>query len=143
MQERVEHFNENNESSLCSFTTFIQNGLSPKEETTLNSIMAIIKQYLLDLSGRLSKHADGWKDYGAYDESQGEILFSPEKKLQELMKQFQFQSIFTTTQLLANYFEERKNSLLSNKKLEEEKGLFIADWIYFSWWKHKQRRESL
>merc|ERR1712151_685782 len=139
LQERVEHFSKDDKSSLRSFTKFINSGLSPKETLTLNSIMAIKKNHILSLSGRLSKHADGWKDYGMYDESHGEILFSPEKKLHELVKQFQFQSIFTSTQLLANYFEERKNSLLSNKVLEKEKGIFIADWLYYSW-KYKKRR---
>ena len=114
--------------------------MSRKESLTLNSILAIKKEYILDLSGRLLNHADGWKEYGIYDESQGEILFSPEKKLHELVNQFKLQSIFTTTQLLAHYFEERKNSLFSNKVLEEEKGLFIADWLYFQWWKQKKRR---
>lgn len=40
----------------------------------------------------------------------------------QLVNQLQFQSIFATAQLLANHFEERKNSLFSDEILEKEKG---------------------
>ena len=58
----------------------------------------------------------------------------------QLTKQLQFQSVFATVQLLANHFEEEKNSSFSNKVLEKEKGLLIADWLYCSWKREKGAR---
>ena len=137
LQRRVEYLSRNKMSSLHSFTTFIENGLSPKELLTLRSITDYVKDYIVDLSGLL-QHADGWKEHGEYDKSLGESLFSPKKKLEELERKFHFQCMITNSQLSAYYFEEKKTSHFSNLELKVNKGTFIAEWLYYAWYKFKK-----
>jgi len=139
LQKRVEYLSENKTSSLHSFTTFIENGLSPRELLTLCSIKDMIKKYVADLSGLL-QHADGWKEYGEYDKTLGESLFSPKKKLEELERKFHFQCMIVKSQLSAYYFEEKKTSHLSDVELKFKNGLFIAEWLYYSWRKFQKKK---
>ena len=45
-----------------------------------------------------------------------------------------FQEEFFQTQLVTNYFEDRKNLYLVRKKdVEGKSAVFISDWLHFKW----------
>ena len=102
----------------------------------------MIKNYVVDLSGLL-QHAEGWQEYGEYDKTLGETLFSPKKKLVELERKYRFQCMITNSQLSAYYFEEKKTSHFSNLELKVNKGTFIAEWLYYAWCKFQKKKCAL
>ena len=74
--------------------------------------------------------------YAIKDDSRN-AHFAPCKFYAPLESVLEFQRMFSQTQVLSSYFEERKKAYM-----EIDKGvkfsLFIADWVYFHWWKYQK-----
>merc|ERR1711862_630704 len=141
LQNKVIYLSKNENSSLHSFRKFVENGLSRRELLTLCTIKELIKIYVTDLSGLL-QHADGWREYGEYSKVLNEFMFSPERKLKELKRKYKFQCMIAESQLLANYFEEKKIEHFSNMELKVRKGKIIAEWLFSAWCKFKKKKDE-
>ena len=136
--QRLEQLAQNESSSLNSFKLFFQNGASPKESVTLNSIKSFIEKNFLLLSGVISQRNDGWLLCTDHDDCSDEFIYSEKKFYIPLRRLLLFQKSFSKTQLLSCYYEEKKNHSES-LKVDNTYALLIADWVYFRWWKFQQR----
>lgn len=82
----------------------------------------------------LSDSPDAWQQYGEFNEATGTFDFCPDKFIQPLKYQIQFQEAMTHTQLFVGYVEELQ---LAHKKrshlLSGPAAKFIARWVEFHW----------
>lgn len=136
-QERLEELKNNEMSSLHSFKQFIQHGLSPNELITLNSIKESIASFFAHFAGSISKYKDGWKDVTAKDSLTNEINFSGDKFYAPTTHLLEFQKLFSKTQLLVSYFEEKR--MHSNVE-EYHAAQLIADWVHFNIRRKRNKR---
>ena len=136
--QRLKQLAQNKSSSLNSFKLFFQNGASPKESVTLNSIKIFIEKNFLLFSGVISQRNDGWLMCTEHDDCSNELVYSDEKFQIPLIHLLEFQRFFSRTQLLSCYYQEKKNNSES-LKVDKTYALLIADWVYFRWWKYQQR----
>ena len=137
-KDRLQHLSRDESSSLSSFKDFFINGPTPRESLTLCSIKKSVAYRLSKLSGMLSKHDAGWQLYGKKDSSNG-VHFAPQKFCGPLPNVMEYQRMFSQTQVLSCYFEERKNAFM---EINEDRALFIADWTYFHWWKYQKMKQN-
>ena len=85
----------------------------------------------------ISQRDDGWAIY-----AQNDMTFSASKFYIPLIRLLEFQKLFSKTQLLSCYYEEKKQ-LSEARKVSKAQALLVADWTYFHWIKFKQRKETL
>lgn len=139
-RERLKCLAKDESSSLNSFKNFFIHGPSAKESVTLNSIKKLVSNRLSQLSGMLSKSSQGWQLYGVKDSSRN-VYFSPQKFYAPVQSVLEFERMFSQTQILSCYFEEKKNAFM-----EIDQGmkfsLFVADWVYFHWWKYQKLKRN-
>ena len=135
-RERLQYLVKNESSSLNSFQDFFINGISPKESVILKSINKSVTNRMSHLAGMLSKHDEGWQLYAVKDGPR-DARFVPHKFYAPLRSVMEFQRMFSQTQVLLCYFEERKKAFYDIDK-DKRMSLFIADWVYFHWWKLKK-----
>lgn len=124
-KERLQYLARDETSSINSFKNFFMNGLSPKESVTPNFIKKSMANRLSQLSGLLSKHNEGWPLFVSKDVSNN-AHFAPRKFYAPLRSVIEFQRMFSQTQVLSCYFEERKKIYLETDK-DKRFSLFIAD----------------
>ena len=136
-QERLEELKNNEMSSLHSFKQFIRHGLSPDEYVTLNSIKESIGRFFTHFASSISKHEDRWKDFTVKDSLTNEINFSGQKFYAPTTHLLEFQKLFSKTQLLVSYFEEKR--MHSNVE-EYHAAQLIADWVYFNIRRKRNKR---
>jgi len=86
----------------------------------------------------LAKYDDGWRVYSKKDAYSNELKFSSQRFSVPLVRLLEFQKMFSKTQLLCTYYEEKK-TLSDDADSQKGHALFIADWVYFHWWKFQQR----
>jgi len=108
-RERLQYLANDASSTLNSFKDFFINGASPKESIILNSIKQSVAKRMTVLSGMLSKHDGGWQLYAEKD-GQNNAYFVPHKFYAPLRTVMEFQRMFSQTQVLLCYFEERKSA---------------------------------
>ena len=126
---------------MSSFKNFFQNGASPKEVAVLNSIKVFIERNFKRFSGIISQRDDGWAIYAEKDKSSNELIFSWSKFYIPLVRLVEFQKLFSKTQLISCYYEEKKQQS-ETSKVDKIYALFVADWVYYHWWKYQQRNQS-
>ena len=139
-RERLQYLAKDDSSSLNSFKQFFMNGPSAKESLTLCSLKDFVKSRLSQLSRMLSKSSQGWQLYSVKDSS-NIVHFSPKKFYASARNVLEFERMFSQTQILSCYFEERKNAFM---KIEPDMkfSLFVADWVYFHWWKYQKMKQN-
>ena len=135
-RERLQYLARKESSSLNSFKEFFINGTTPNESMILNSMKKSVAKRMTVLSGMLSKHDGGWQLYAEKDH-QNNAHFVPHKLYAPLRAVMEFQRMFSHTQVLSCYFEERKNAFYDIDEVNKI-SLFIADWVYFHWRKFKK-----
>lgn len=132
-QSRVEYLAKVETSSFNSFKRFLQ-GPSHKEFIVLNSIKDSIEKYLKNLGGILAEYAHGWKSFGSKNKMSNEFYFTDTRFTRIMSHQFEFRKEFSKTQLLACYFDERKNDYENFCRLRRGRSAtFLASWIYYRW----------
>lgn len=127
---------KNKNSALNSFKTFFEVGPSPQEAETLDSMRDIFEDHFRNLSC-ISK-PDDYKQFGVFDPETDEFDFFPDKFLEPLRAQLEFQEAMIGTQLFLSYIEEKKNIL---DLLEGPSARLIADWVYFRWTRRKHKKK--
>ena len=127
---------EREESALNSFKDFFAIGPTRTEAKILDIMIENIKDYLGSLSCSLSR-PDGYKQFGILDPSTNEFDFYPDKFLEPLRAQLQFQEAMISTQLFLSYIEDKKNHL---DLLEGNAAILIANWLQFRW--HLRKRKA-
>merc|ERR1712071_353157 len=127
-------------SALNCFKTFFECGATRKEAKLVEYMRNLIKEHFLALGCISQKKPDSFKDFGQFDPDTGEFDFYPEKLLEPLRAQLEFQEAMISTQLFLSYIEEKKNNF---DLLEGQSAIFIADWLYFHWKRYQYRKSSV
>ena len=147
------------------FKDFFQNGLSEKESVILKSINLCIQDYLANFSGIVAKSEDGFKMYSVRDKltgkytfslfsfinlirpyclpRSGETYFSSTRFSKPANHLMEYQKHFSKTQILACFYEKRKNRYYENFVEKNRRyGVLIANWVYFHWTLYMQRKKA-
>jgi len=78
--------------------------------------------------------------YGVTDRISGERYFSASRFSKAANHLMEFQKHFSQTQILACFYEERKNRYYENFVEKNRRyGILIANWIYFHWTLYKRK----
>jgi len=131
-QQRLNELSMNETSSLRCFKSFLKVGMSVKEFKILESIKKSMADFFAHFSGSISKYKDGWKDFSVIDGVTNQTNLCEKKFISHTANLLEFQKIFSKTQLLASFFDERK---INYKDEEHHAAKFIADWLYYNMWK--------
>mmetsp|Transcript_27628 Transcript_27628/g.40807 ORF Transcript_27628/g.40807 Transcript_27628/m.40807 type:complete len:458 (+) Transcript_27628:151-1524(+) len=129
---------KNRSSALHSFREFFQRGASPRESSVLYFLKRVIARHLSSLTGALSERPDGWKQFGEFDQTTNEFAFFPSKFIKPLQAQLKYQEMLAHTQLFVGFVEKKKGLFMERSALlKGQEALFIANWVYFRWWKKR------
>jgi len=128
------------DSSLESFSTFLNQGLSKREIVTLHNVCSCVKGHIRKFFGDVS---DKWQEYGKY--TNGTFDFYPSLLTEDLRRQSESQlqllEMMSHSQLFVEYVDERQKATASTlENCRGDVGKFIAAWIYIHW-KRKSRQK--
>lgn len=135
-EKKLDRLMKTKSSSLTSFKSFFQNGASLEESKILDCMRDVLEEHFEELSC-ISK-PDDYKKFGVFDPETREFDFFPDKFLEPLKAQLEFQENMITTQYFLTFFEDKKKKL---DILEGPSAQFIAGWIYRQWKKRKQNED--
>lgn len=120
-------------SSLASFSSFLNQGLSSEEVVTLNALKSLIRGHIQSFVGDISER---WRYYGNC--SDGVFDFYPSLYIQPLRQQLQLIEMMSHSQLFIEFVDKQQSDSETTKKaLKGDAGIFIAAWIYI----HRRRRK--
>ena len=113
-------------------------------QTGESNILNILHEHIIyERANIITIRFNRWKSCARYRDTNKEILYHPSKYIEQKKRQIMFQEKFFQTQLVANYFEDRKNSYLVRKKdVEGMSAVFISDWLRFKW-KFKKNKADI
>mmetsp|Transcript_30888 Transcript_30888/g.92593 ORF Transcript_30888/g.92593 Transcript_30888/m.92593 type:complete len:439 (-) Transcript_30888:205-1521(-) len=144
LKNRLQSLVAEESSTLRSFEKFISSGVSPRECVTLRSVSSIIKEKWTSLAGDIALVRNGWRRCGKLSKrhSPGSFNFFPDRFIDPLRAQLDFQEAMVTTQLFVGYVDARRRQQLRSHQMKGGlAGIYIANWVWVKW-RTKKRREN-
>ena len=137
-QMRLKLLNQDKSSSLHDFKKFSQKGASRLEGLTIQSLKRDIRRHFEALLRFNFEEEEQWKQFSSFDEVAQARTFDTSKLTNHIKYQYKFLLAMTETQLLAEFFQNKVEAALHDKRLQERARLFLADWLFFKW-KHVEK----
>jgi len=119
---------------------YVEVGCSPRELSTLESVNGIIYEYLESLGGSCATTRNAWQRYGMMNRASDCFEFYPGWFMEQYRQEIKFRESLVHTQLFVSFVEKRRKEDIEweseqRRKEAEGVGQFIADFVYFQFFK--------